>query len=86
MFPITECSLLYVRANSKIIATIPKIIQFSLYVVVVDTFFGRLKKLEQRKKLISAMASSVNSGNEVLDKKIDQWLEWDKVRLNGEPG
>lgn len=29
------------------------------------------------------MVSSVNSGNEVLDKKIEQWLEWDKVRLKG---
>lgn len=23
----------------------------------------------------------VNSGNEELDKKIEQWLQWDKVRI-----
>lgn len=31
--------------------------------------------------MISVMASNVNSGNEKLDKKIDQWLAWDKVRI-----
>lgn len=24
----------------------------------------------------------INSGNTVLDKKIGEWLEWDKVRMN----
>ena len=24
----------------------------------------------------------INSGNTVLDEKIEEWLQWDKVRIN----
>lgn len=42
------------------------------------------EKIRRDKNLI-VMATQINSGSVELDKKIEQWLQWDKVNNYGEP-